>query len=246
MRLFMTAMQFLTIIPLPSIGSYRDGDMGRSMRWFPLAGLVIGAALAASDLALRTFLPQPLVSLILVALLALITGALHLDAVADVADGFGARGSRERFLAVMKDSSTGAIGVAALALHLLLKWQALVALPGPSRLAGILLFPLVGRLGMTLATFGSKSARQDGLGAAFAPDVTGFDLCIAGCSAALAVFFIAGWRGFIPLAVAAAFPLVTKWYFHRRLGGVTGDIIGATGELAELLFILAFIGSTGE
>ena len=113
MRLFFTAFQFLTIIPLPFRLKYQDGDMGRSMRWFPLVGLLLGLILAGFHYCFLLIFPEQIAALLLVAILALVTGALHLDGLADVFDGFGARGGQERFLEVMKDS-----GPAQLALSL--------------------------------------------------------------------------------------------------------------------------------
>ena len=103
--------------------------------------------------------------LLLIAALALLTGGLHLDGLADVCDGLAARGGRERFLAVMKDSQVGAVGAVGLVLGLLLKWQALVAVPDGMKWQALLLFPLLARFGQVLTLTGADHARQDGLGA---------------------------------------------------------------------------------
>lgn len=241
MRLFFTAFQFLTIIPLPFKVAYRDGDMGRSMRWFPLVGMLLGVLLWCVDRLFGLFLPQPLAAALLVALLAAVSGALHLDGLADVFDGFGARGDRERFLAVMKDSSTGAIGAVGLVLALLLKFEAIVQLPAPSRTGAIILFPAIARLSQVLMAVGARRARTDGLGAHFVSTAGKMELFIATATLFAAAWLLCGLAGIIASLLAALFAGFSRWYFHRRLGGITGDIIGCTSELGEIVALLTII-----
>jgi adenosylcobinamide-GDP ribazoletransferase len=241
MRLFFTAFQFLTIIPLPFRLNYQDGDMGKSMRWFPLVGLAIGVLLAALHYCLMFIFPEQIVSLLLVAALALVSGALHLDGLADVFDGFGARGGRERFLTVMKDSSTGAIGVVALVLGLILKYQALLLLPAGLLYGGIIIFPAAARFAQVLTTVGSRKARDDGLGAGFISSAGGKEVIMATATMLTAAYILLGVTGIICCLITASFAWLSKSYFHGRLGGVTGDIIGCTSELAEILTLLTII-----
>ncbi|MCM2359559.1 MAG: adenosylcobinamide-GDP ribazoletransferase, partial [Geobacteraceae bacterium] len=126
MRLYFIALQFLTIIPLPFQVRCDERDLGRSMALFPLVGLTLGGLLVGTDFLLARFLPRQVADLLLLTLLTVVTGALHLDGLADVCDGLAARGGRERFLAVMKDSRIGAVGVVGLTLGLFLKFQALL------------------------------------------------------------------------------------------------------------------------
>ncbi len=241
MRLFFTAFQFLTIIPLPFRVNYQDGDMGRSMRWFPLVGLALGGLLAGLHYCLLLILPEQIAALLLVAALALVTGALHLDGLADVFDGFGARGGRERFLAVMKDSGTGAIGAVALFLGLLLKYQALLHLPAGVKCGGIVLFPAVARFSQVLMTVGSRRARIDGLGADFISSAGWKEASIAAATVLTAAYALLGITGILCCLIVSSFAWLSRIYFHRRLGGVTGDIIGCTSELAEILALLTII-----
>lgn len=241
MRLFFTAFQFLTIVPLPFRLNFKEGDMGRSMAWFPVVGLALGALLAALDFLLGFVFPVEVVSLLLVAALALVTGALHLDGLADVFDGFGARGDRERFLAVMKDSGSGAIGVTALVLGLLLKYQGLLHLPANVRSGSIILFPAVARFTQVLMAVGARKARNDGLGAEFMASAGQFQLLAAGTLTTAASFLLLGKAGIVCLVAVILFATMSRSYFHGRLGGLTGDIIGGTSELAEVLALLTLI-----
>ena len=241
MHLFFTAFQFLTIIPLPFRLNYQDGDMGRAMRWFPVVGLALGAMLAALHYCLLFIFPEQVVAVLLVAVLALVTGALHLDGLADVFDGFGARGERERFLAVMKDSGTGAIGAAALFLGLLLKYQALLQLPMSVKYGGIIIFPAVARFSQVLLTVGSRRARLDGLGADFISSAGTKEVVIAAAIVMTAAFALLGLNGLFCYLIVSIFTWMSRSYFHRRLGGVTGDIIGCTTELSEILALLTII-----
>lgn len=215
--------------------------MGRSMGWFPLVGLVLGLMLAACHYCFLLVFPEQIAALLLVAVLALVTGALHLDGLADVFDGFGARGGQDRFLAVMKDSGTGAIGAVALFLGLLLKYQALLHLPAGMKFGGIVLFPAVARFSQVLMTVGSRRARADGLGAGFISGAGAREALLATATVLAAAFALLGFAGVFCCLSVALFARLSRSYFHRRLGGVTGDIIGCTSELAEILALLTII-----
>ncbi len=212
--------------------------MGRSTVFFPLAGLVIGALLAGCNWLISPWIVRPLCDALLITLLALITGALHLDGLADVCDGLAARGDRERFLAVMKDSQVGAVGAVGLVLALLLKWQALVALPAELKWQALVLFPALSRFGQVLTLTGARHARQDGLGAVFAQGAGGMALFIAFVTAAFAGFYLLGLTGVIALAAVCMFTLAGRIFFQRKLGGLTGDTIGCINEFNEILVLV--------
>ncbi len=245
MRLFFTAFQFLTIIPLPFALKWQEGDMGRSMRWFPLVGLAIGALLAGVDYGLSFIFPSTIVSLLLVTTLAIVTGALHLDGLADLCDGFGARGGRERFLSVMKDSGTGAVGVVGVTLALMLKYHAIANLPADARAGAIIFFPAAARYAQVLMTTGAMQVRVDGLAAAFISVSGRWELLLAGLTTVAASWFLLGAKGLFCCIIISLFTWFSRIYFHRRLGGVTGDIIGANSEIAEIISLLAIMALAG-
>lgn len=241
MKLYFIALQFLTVVPLPFRLRWDERALGRSMAFFPLAGLTLGTLLAGADMLFAALVPRPVSDLLLVALLAGVTGALHLDGLADVCDGLAARGGRERFLAVMKDPRVGAVGVVGLVLGLALKYQALLAVPDNLKRQALLLFPAVARYAQVQMTVGANRARQDGLGAAFIAGTGMFQLVTAGTITAVAAWLLLGPAGMAVLAASVLFTGGFRWWFHRHLGGVTGDVIGCASELNEILCLLVIL-----
>jgi adenosylcobinamide-GDP ribazoletransferase len=245
MRLFLIAFQFLTIVPLPLSVRCEEEDLGRSMSFFPVVGLVLGAGLSGSDFLLAPLLPRGVTDLILITILTVVTGALHLDGLSDVCDGLAARGSRERFLEIMKDSRVGAVGAVALVLGLGLKYQALLAVPLQYKRGVLLFFPMAARFAQVQMTVGSKRARANGLGSAFVGGAGLLQLAVA--------FVLTVSSGYLLLGLNAAacllFLVLLTWgirsWSHRKLGGITGDVIGCASELNEifcLLFLLVLFG----
>lgn len=242
MRLYLIALQFLTIIPLPFTVRCEERDLGRSMAFFPAVGLTLGFLLMGLNFLMVRVFPRSVTDVLLLALLAGLTGALHLDGLADVFDGLAARGGRERFLAVMRDSRCGPVGAAALAFHLLIKYQALLAVPELQKNAALLLFPLLGRYAQVQCTVRATRARSDGLASTFIGGAGTFQLLAALVTALTIAFVLFGTDG---VMLCGGVYLLTWWlrrWADRRLGGITGDIIGFTCEMSEtgtLLLIVA-------
>ena len=234
------ALSFLTRLPL-SPRNLTPTDLGRSVAFFPLAGLLLGAVSAAVAL-VPVALDPHLRAIAIVALAAYLTGGLHLDGVADVADGLGGgRGDRARTLAIMKDSRIGAFGAIALVLLLLAKVRvtALVAAPATldtlTTLGPLLVAPVLARALAATAIVAFPYARPDGLGRAFHDHARWYHAAFALAGAlALAI-------GTVPLAlpIAAITALTLAAWLHRRLGGLTGDTYGAIIEAAELAALVA-------
>lgn len=246
MRLYLIALQFLTIIPLPFSLRYEEKDLGRSMVFFPLVGLTLGAILVGIKYLFSPFLPDNIVDLLLVVALSVITGILHLDGLADVCDGIAARGDRERFLAVMKDSRTGAAGAIGLILVLLLKYQALSQIPEEIKTQALFCFPMLARFTQVQMAVGSRRARSDGLGTTFVEERGRWRLLIAGVTTLVLSSLFFGFAGAGLFASAFALTWGLKAWFHRKAGGVTGDIIGFTSELNEVLCMLLIVALAGS
>jgi len=243
-RLFFVAFQFLTIIPLPFRIDCNREDLGRSTLFFPLVGLVIGGILVLADICMAPFLPRHLNDALLITLLAIITGALHLDGLADVFDGVAARGSKERFLAIMKDSRVGAVGVVGLVLGLLLKYSALLAVPIFLKRPVLLLFPAIARFVQVVVMSGAKGARTEGLGTDFLGGMNRSSFSFAAATVIPLSWFLCHYAGIGALISASVWGLMVRFYFTRRLGGITGDIVGFASETAEIAVLIKITAIT--
>ena len=241
LRPLVAAFAFLTRLPVWS-GPLRDEDLGRSVTFFPLVGLVLGLVLTGLASLLVGALPPMLTAVVLVALLAALTGGLHLDGVADVFDALGGgRGDKQRMLDIMRDSRIGAHGAAALVLLLLAKVAAVAELVGRRDLGGLLAFPAVARWAVTPAIVFHPYARAEGTGRAFNGEARPWQ--VAGATAILALALVAvGARLLVPAAGALAAATLFALWLRRRLGGLTGDVYGASIELAEVV-TLTLVGA---
>jgi adenosylcobinamide-GDP ribazoletransferase len=246
MRLYLVAIQFLTIIPLPFSVKCGEKDLGRAMSFFPLTGLTLGALLVGINYILSPLLPPGVVDLLLIVFLSVITGILHLDGLADVCDGLAARGGRERFLAVMKDSSTGAAGAVGLALVLLLKYEALSYLPFGVKSGALFCFPMMARFAQVQMAVTARRARTDGLGSVFIAGAAWPQMLFATLTALVFSVMFFGINGLWMFIATYLFTWVLKAWFHKKAGGITGDIIGFASELNEVLCLLVIIAMTGS
>jgi adenosylcobinamide-GDP ribazoletransferase len=232
------AFRFLTIVPVPGREAEGPGSLGRAAVWFPLIGLALGGALALGDAGLKRVFP-PLVSVALVlALWKTLTGGIHLDGLADCLDGLAGRDHEHR-RAIMKDSGIGAFGVVGLVLALLLGWAALGEMPDGIRWRVLLLALPLGRTAPLLVgrLFRERSV-PGGLGAQFAlgisfPALAGWGMAML----VLAIALLGPAGGLVWLVALAA---VTGWsaFLVRRLGGLSGDVLGSGVELGELTCLL--------
>ena len=231
MKAFFVALQFLTLCPWP-MGSERSDDvLGRSAIFFPVIGLILGLILVLVNFVLEPFASSGLLSVLLVAILAVLTGGLHLDGVGDTFDGLGAGGDRERRLSIMDDSRTGTFGLIAIVLVLLFKIHALQSMD-VDRWRALLVAPVLGRWAMVLLGYRSKAAKP-GLGANLVDHLETTHFLFATVLTLLLVAALWRANGIVMMAWVAVFTTASKIYFHRRLGGVTGDTFGAVGELSE-------------
>jgi adenosylcobinamide-GDP ribazoletransferase len=234
MKGFFSALRFMTILPVP--GKAGHGVERNSPYFFPLVGLVLGGILAGVDQLLIRVLPVMPASACLVLLLAVLTGGLHLDGLADSADGLFSGRPAERALAIMRDSRTGPMGVAALTLVLILKVTLLASVTGPVRTGLLVLMPLAGRSGIITVMAVLRYLRPQGLAADFGANKGLAVLAFVGL--AVAGWLLLGVAGVAAGLLSGAVALLLAWYFQCRLGGYTGDLLGATCEIVELVPIL--------
>jgi adenosylcobinamide-GDP ribazoletransferase len=237
MRGLLVAGRFLTRLPVPA--GPEAGDLGRAAGWFPVVGAVLGALLAGAQLAGGWLVPPLLAAVLVVGLWAFLTGGLHLDGLADSADGLGGGWSREETLAIMRDARTGAYGVVAVVLVLALKIGALAGLGPALGWRAVLLAPVVARAAPIGLARLCPPARAEGSGHAFALTVAGGGAAAAALVPLGFALGLFGAPGLVPLAVTALTTVGFAGYLRRRLGGLTGDCLGALVEASEALTLVA-------
>ena len=255
------AIGTLTAVPVPPPVSIDPPVPGRAMALAPLVGVIPGlSAAAAAGVALGIGLSPGVAAVIVVGLLALITRGLHLDGLADTADGLAASYDRERALTVMRRGDTGPNGLAAVVLVLLLQVAALTQVLGfarssagasPRAVAVVVVVAVAARIAIPLACArGVPSARPEGLGATVAgsvrPAVAGIVVAATAAAAALAVQ-ISGFPWYAGVLAVLGAAAATAVLIHRaatRFGGITGDVLGAAVEISTAAALLALATTT--
>jgi adenosylcobinamide-GDP ribazoletransferase len=234
------AVQFLTIVPPLIRRTPRAADLGASDAFFPAVGLVLGLCLAGTDLALSGLVASAVRDVLLVILLAAMTGALHLDGFVDTFDGLFAPGGPARRLEIMRDPRAGTFGVVAVVMLLLLDVAALGALVPENRTAALILAPCLGRWAIVLVTWLFPYARKEGLGRGFKDGIRAPYAVLAGATALIAAGWLGGGFGLLVFAGVSVSVLAIGSLTSARLGGLTGDTYGALCELTEAGVWLAF------
>ncbi len=232
------AFSFLTILPVIDTRPASEDTVAASFTWFPIVGFILGAALVGEDWLLAHVFAQVIRSVLIVLSLTVITGAVHLDGLADTADALGAGRDRERAFDILRDSRVGTFGASAIFFDLTLKILALSTLAGSRRVAALLIAPMLARWAMLfLVATGLPYLRSSGAGSTLlggsrkggwpARIVTAFTFLVA---------ILVG--GSLALAIAAVIVFAMRAFYQRWLGGVTGDLIGACGELVEIAVLV--------
>jgi adenosylcobinamide-GDP ribazoletransferase len=236
----LAALQFLTILPIKR--SFSTDEIGRSTASFPLVGLLIGLFLAGISLVLDRILPRSLVNIVLIAGLAVCSGALHLDGLVDTLDGIAGHRTPERRLEIMRDSRIGGFGAIGVGLFLIMEYVLLNNLSGDSRIFTLILSPVLSRWAMVNAIFVYPYARQSGLGKSY-KDSVGWRQILAATVIATAVSILL-------FRVAGIVILIGVWiivnllamFLKSRLNGLTGDTYGAINEIGTIsVFFLVTI-----
>lgn len=232
MKSFFAALQFLTTIPIPKRLVDGPEALKKSIFFFPAVGLLIGLLAAGADIILELLMPPLPVCVLVVILLVFLTGGLHMDRLSDTADGFMSSRHKDRILEIMKDSRIGAMGTLAIVFAVYLKISLLSSLSGTIRWKAIILMPLAGRTAIVLMMGLLPYLRgQKGIVTVLQGEVSYVHMAWV-----LLILFAVGWlvsgrvgiySGICSTAVTVCFII----YSNRRIGGFTGDTLGAICEI---------------
>lgn len=237
-RALWVALQFLTRLPLPKMAVIEDRERGHSLLWYPIVGLLIGGLLVLLAWVLIDIPSFPSAALLLAAWVA-ITGALHLDGLADSADAWmGGLGSRERSLAIMQDPHCGTGAVVVLVLVLLIKFATLESLLAAGDLGMLWVAPVLGRVAVPLLFLTTPYVRPGGLGDALAKHIPRRAAWVVVVITAVIVA-AQGKAGVLAIGIAALTFYLLRAMMLRRIQGTTGDTAGAMVELVEMAALVA-------
>ena len=237
---FLVAVQFMTRFPVARAIEYSPEALARSAIFFPVVGLVVAAGGVALNWMLSPYAGRDVVVVVILAYLVTVTGGLHEDALGDAVDGFGGAREKDRVLAIMRDSRIGSFGAIAITLGLLARFVFLTNL-APGKFSGFLITgQVLGRWTALPLAFFLPSARgsEAGQGQRIAGKVTALSL---GAGTVLAVTIVAAalkttavWAFLTAITIGA----ISGRYYRRRIGGITGDCLGATNQLTEIAIYL--------
>ena len=258
MKSFLVALKFLTIVPVAKRMEISEADMVRSAAAFPLAGLFHGAALAGTAYICNLALPTGLTAGIVVMVHVLLNGAFHLDGLADTFDAIAKRGDSEGKLEAMKDARSGAAGVTAIVLSVLLKFLLIMSIAGlyPEALYyTLIMMPVFSKWTMPVAMLHGRAARADGLGSIFINGVGAREFAVATLTVFIIMTVAAVYMApLIPnkhlfnalaMLLLYAMTLLSGRFFKGQFGGLTGDTLGALGEMSENTFMLTVVVWSG-
>jgi len=250
---FLLALQFLTRIPVVARGNVDETRVARSMAYFPLVGLLLGLAAAALEYVLSLWLKPPVCDLTAIVFLILITGNLHGDALMDSADGIFSGRPRERMLEIMRDSRVGSHGMIAGVLLVVSKLVLLGQLPFVLKLPALILMPALGRWDQVFCAAVYSYARSGSGTGSFTDrvdcrEIAWASLTVLGALGVLVYLGLTERVDNLPgvgqllllTAVILVWTVAISRYMARKIGGMTGDTLGATSELVEIATLFVF------
>ena len=235
MKSFLASIAFCTRIPVPA--HFDAADVGKAAHWFPLVGLLLGVAYASMAFLLTPRFPPSVVAVLIVTAEALLTGGLHFDGLADMADGFGGGKTREDILRIMRDQAIGSYGASALILVVALKVTAVASLiVRHAAVRYLLLAPALGRWSMVLLSRLFPYARpSEAVSRHIGTSELVWATALTGCSAIL----VAKWQSIVCWVAVTGVSMLFGQICFRRIGGVTGDTLGANEQICESIVLIA-------
>ena len=242
LRLFLTAIQFLTRLPVPEWIQASEDTLGKAAKFFPLVGVIVGASGALTFWLLLHLLPHSAAALCAIIFTAFITNGFHEDGLADTFDGFGGGWTREQALEIMRDSRLGTYGVMALIFLILGKYNFLSSLAPGQVWRWLIVAHTASRWTVLPLCAWLPYARADGHGKLVAKQIGKVEIFIASATLFGAVLLLSWQAALAALLVTGLAPLLCGLYFRARLSGITGDCLGATNQLTEVsLYLTAII-----
>lgn len=240
LKRFILMIQFLTTIPLRMNLNVTQEDYGKGLVFAPIVGLIIGGVLAGAWFVLDMVFPALVTAVIIVVLYILLTGGLHMDGLGDTFDGLFSNKPKDRMLEIMRDSRLGTNALLAVVSVVLLDTALIASYDRNILFKVLLLMPVAGRMGSLIGSGVSVYARSgEGLGKSFI-DYCGIKEMLVGFIACLIIFYLsAGVSGIVIAIIPPVTAFVTVKFFSRKIGGATGDILGAVCEINQTVFLLA-------
>ncbi len=239
------AVDFLTIIKFGK-EERKTENLKASIKFFPVAGLFIGAVLAGVFYIFNKFSSIPLSVIFSLLCLFIITGGLHFDGLADTADGLFAylkTGDKIRFYRAMKDVNTGFAGNAAVIFYILIIWAAVGGINIKFAYLSLFTFPLIGRYSIVLSSYFLNTPEYlKGTGTVFTEGTNLFTLIFASVLTVVITYLFLNLSGIFSLSVSAFAVLLSGLYFSRKFGGVNGDMLGFTVKMSEIVYMIALFG----
>jgi adenosylcobinamide-GDP ribazoletransferase len=233
----LAALQFLTRVP---IRLRREPSLPATVAWFPVAGAIIGAAVGGVAAGLWFVVPPIIAGSVAVAVGLLITGAFHEDGLGDIADAFGGGWTVERRLEILKDSRHGTYGVAAICASVVIRMIALGSLPGPwAMFTGAVAAHTMGRVAAVAMAGTMRLATHSGLGADYGRSTTRTRAAVSVVAGIAITTLAVGWWSAVLTGAAVVAVVATGTLARRKIGGISGDVLGATEQVAECLCLVA-------
>ena len=248
MKGFLLLLSFMTRLPMPNL-KYEEEKLGKSMKFFPLVGIIIGFILLVFTLGI-SYLSKNLTVSVLPLTVIVITGGLHLDGLADTFDGIFSYRSKQKMLEIMKDSRIGSNGVLALILYFLIKFVLLFSIAseygGEYLMFAVLTYPVASRLCSVVSCASAPYARATGMGKMFADNTKLFDVIIAFVLTVAYIFVSLIDKkimliNFIIILILIFISYGFSKLIERKIGGITGDTLGALVELTSLLYLFLIL-----
>ena len=241
---FIILIQFMTRIPIPLKISYSEKKLGKSIKFFPLVGLIIGLILYFANFLIIVYLKnifynKTIIAIFLIILEILIVGIIHIDGLADTFDGLFSYAKKEKMLEIMKDSRIGTNGAVVLILYFITKTTLTseIIMINPKYL---IICPIIARLSTPVNAGLSNYARKSGMSNAIISENGIFEVIFSLALSIILVFYIIGIKGIVAISIAFVFIIIFMLNVRKKIDGITGDTMGACLELTSILVL--FLG----